>query len=127
MCWQVDWLRELVNAFCTQADREMRRKVLQRLRQLIWMERSLDKCLGLTPSFRLPSALLDAAAEAKQAERHAKAAAKAAEKVGKAKAAKAKAAAAKAQTEAKRRPAAKAPAAAARARRDSYGSGAYDA
>ena len=78
--YTVDWLRELVNAFCTQTNRELRVKTLKRLRQLIWMERTLDECLALTPSFRLPAALLDAAGEAKEAERHAKAAAKAREK-----------------------------------------------
>ena len=48
-------------------------KVLRRLRSLIWMERSLDRCLEVTPSFRLPMALLDAAAEKRQAKAEAKA------------------------------------------------------
>ena len=30
---------------------------LTRLQQLLWMERALDMCLGLTPSFRLPAAV----------------------------------------------------------------------
>ena len=55
--YTVDWLRELVNAFCTQREHEMRKKVLARLKQLLWMERSLDHCLALTPSFRLPAAV----------------------------------------------------------------------
>lgn len=58
----VDWLRELVNAFCNQAVTEMRSKVLLRLRQLLWMERLLDRCLGLTPRFRLPTSIVGEAA-----------------------------------------------------------------
>ena len=83
--YTVDWLRELVNAFCTQRDFAMRKKVLQRLRQLQWLERSLDACLGATPSFRLPAALADpshgagkkaaAKAEARAAEKSLQAAA----------------------------------------------------
>ena len=58
--YTVDWLRELVNAFCSQPDHSLRVKVVKRLRQLTWMERTLDRCLGHTPSFKLPSALLSA-------------------------------------------------------------------
>lgn len=56
--YTVDWLRELVNAFCTQKDHSMRKKVLARLKQLLWMERQLDMCLAATPSFRLPAAIV---------------------------------------------------------------------
>ena len=55
-------------------------QVLTRLRQLIWMERTLDHCLSQTPSFRLPAAVLDAAASQKEQDKAAKAAAKAADK-----------------------------------------------
>ena len=54
----IDWLRELINAFVTQSDAHMRKRVLQRLRQLLWMERTLDFCLSCTPTFQLPTALL---------------------------------------------------------------------
>jgi len=54
----VDWLRELVNAFCTQKEHSIRKKVLARLKQLLWMERSLERCLCLTPTFKLPAAIV---------------------------------------------------------------------
>ena len=52
--YAVDWLRELLNAFATQTDPELRTKVVERLHQLRWLELELDGCLSHTPHFRLP-------------------------------------------------------------------------
>ena len=52
--YAVDWLRELLNAFATQTDPELRNKVVERLHQLRWLELELDGCLSHTPHFRLP-------------------------------------------------------------------------
>ena len=52
--YAVDWLRELLNAFATQTDPDLRTKVVERLHQLRWLELELDGCLSHTPHFRLP-------------------------------------------------------------------------
>ena len=44
-----NWLRELVNAFATQNDREMQFKVFKRVKHLVRVERELRKCLGSNP------------------------------------------------------------------------------
>ena len=46
--------RRQTNAFATQADPELRTKVVERLHQLRWLELELDSCLAHTPHFRLP-------------------------------------------------------------------------
>ena len=52
--YAVDWMRELLNAFATQSEPDMRSKVVERLHQLRWLELELDRCLVDTPHFRLP-------------------------------------------------------------------------
>ena len=69
--YAVDWLRELLNAFCGQSDPEMRGKASVRLRQLVMLERQLDRCLARTDAFRLPGLAVSSADEA--AERRARA------------------------------------------------------
>ena len=44
-----NWLREIINAFATQNDKEMRGKVFQRVQHLVCVERELRKCLGSNP------------------------------------------------------------------------------
>ena len=82
--YAVDWIRELINAFATQEDVDMRGKVLTRLHQLVWLERRLNHCLGLTPNLRLPGVMRDdaaaARAQAKQVAKAEKEAAREAEK-----------------------------------------------
>ena len=86
--YTVDWLRELVNAFCSQKESSMRAKVLSRLRQLAWLERQLDTCLVSVPSFRIPGVLSEdaprlRAAASKKAEKDAAKAEKDAAKASK--------------------------------------------
>ena len=52
--YAIDWMRELLNAFATQNEPEMRSKVVDRLHQLRHLELELDRCLATTPHFRLP-------------------------------------------------------------------------
>ena len=52
--YTIDWMRELLNAFATQNETDMRSKVVDRLHQLRWLELELDRCLATTPHFRLP-------------------------------------------------------------------------
>jgi len=65
--YAVDWIRELLNGFCTQRDPEMRAKVVLRATQLAALEGVLDALLGETPHFRLPGIIWDSRAAAAKA------------------------------------------------------------
>jgi len=88
--YAVDWIRELLNGFCTQRDPEMRAKVVLRATQLAALEGPslgprlgpqsllqsrpappsvgvLDALLGETPHFRLPGIIWDSRAAAAKA------------------------------------------------------------
>uniref|UniRef100_H3BFD2 FA complementation group D2 n=1 Tax=Latimeria chalumnae TaxID=7897 RepID=H3BFD2_LATCH len=57
--YAINWLREVVNAFCKQKDPEMKGKVLIRLQNLTGLQAVLEKCLAATPGYVPPLANFD--------------------------------------------------------------------
>eukprot|EP00117_Sycon_ciliatum_P036884 scpid12328/ scgid27700/ Fanconi anemia group D2 protein len=55
----INWCREIINAFATQEDGEMKGKVVQRLQNITHLEQVLERCLAVTPSFVPPLAVFD--------------------------------------------------------------------
>jgi len=55
----VNWFREVVNAFATQEDPEMRGKSIARLQGITDLSKVLEKCLAATPSYKPPLATFD--------------------------------------------------------------------
>jgi len=55
----VNWFREVVNAFAPQEDPEMRGKSITRLQNITHLNKVLEKCLAVTPSFKPPLATFD--------------------------------------------------------------------
>ncbi|KAL9960552.1 hypothetical protein ACROYT_G034027 [Oculina patagonica] len=55
----VNWFREVVNAFATQEDPEMRGKSIARLQGITDLCKVLEKCLAATPSYKPPLATFD--------------------------------------------------------------------
>ncbi|KAG8436234.1 hypothetical protein GDO86_007366 [Hymenochirus boettgeri] len=55
----INWFREIVNAFSTQQDTEMKVKVLTRLQNITWLQSVLEKCLAVTPGYIPPAANFD--------------------------------------------------------------------
>lgn len=52
----INWFREVVSAFVTQTNKSLRIKVLQRLENIIELEKILYKCLEIIPEHKFPSA-----------------------------------------------------------------------
>lgn len=50
--YTINWFREVVNAFASQEDPEMRGKSISRLHTITELCKALEKCLAVTPSFR---------------------------------------------------------------------------
>ena len=50
-----NWVRELLNGFCTETSDEMKVKTRQRLRDLVSLESLLDICLEIHPAANLPN------------------------------------------------------------------------
>ncbi|KAK3101624.1 hypothetical protein FSP39_004973 [Pinctada imbricata] len=55
----LNWFREVINAFATQVDVEMKGKVISRLQNISEMQSILEKCLSVHPSFQPPPATFD--------------------------------------------------------------------
>ncbi|XP_076105835.1 Fanconi anemia group D2 protein-like [Mytilus galloprovincialis] len=47
----LNWFREVINGFATQTDPEMKAKVISRLHNITDLQRSLEKCLNVQPSY----------------------------------------------------------------------------
>ncbi|XP_065829694.1 Fanconi anemia group D2 protein-like isoform X2 [Oscarella lobularis] len=59
LLYAINWCREVVSAFCTQDEIEMKGKVIARLKTITELEAALAKCMAATPSFVPPSAHFD--------------------------------------------------------------------
>ncbi|KAB7505152.1 Fanconi anemia group D2 protein, partial [Armadillidium nasatum] len=57
--YAINWFRELINAFATQKDKELKRKVVLRLRKLLSLQGLLVKVLKEKSSFQPPPATFD--------------------------------------------------------------------
>ncbi|XP_037793800.1 LOW QUALITY PROTEIN: Fanconi anemia group D2 protein-like [Penaeus monodon] len=57
--YTINWFRELINAFVTQKDSDIKSKVYQRLQQVIKLEKRLAQCLPACPSYSPPLAVFD--------------------------------------------------------------------
>ncbi|XP_078340386.1 Fanconi anemia group D2 protein-like [Crassostrea virginica] len=55
----LNWLREIVNAFATQTDPEMKGKVISRLHNITELTKTLEKCLAMHARFCPPPATFD--------------------------------------------------------------------
>ncbi|XP_061195193.1 Fanconi anemia group D2 protein-like [Saccostrea echinata] len=55
----LNWFREIINAFATQIDPEMKGKVITRLHNITEVTKSLEKCLSSHSQFRPPPATFD--------------------------------------------------------------------
>ncbi|XP_055999179.1 Fanconi anemia group D2 protein-like isoform X3 [Ostrea edulis] len=55
----LNWFREVVNAFATQIDPEMKGKVITRLHNITEVSKTLEQCLSVHPQFRPPPATFD--------------------------------------------------------------------
>lgn len=55
----LNWFREVVNAFATQIDPEMKGKVITRLHNITELSKTLEKCLAIHPRFCPPPATFD--------------------------------------------------------------------
>lgn len=55
----LNWFREVVNAFATQIDPEMKGKVITRLHNITELSKTLEKCLAIHLQFRPPPATFD--------------------------------------------------------------------
>ncbi|MGH0164578.1 UNVERIFIED_CONTAM: hypothetical protein FKN15_047380 [Acipenser sinensis] len=55
----INWIREVVNAFCRQQDPEMKSKVMIRLQNITYLQSVLERCLAATPAYAPPLANFD--------------------------------------------------------------------
>ncbi|RZC34215.1 Fanconi anemia group D2 protein [Asbolus verrucosus] len=55
----INWFREVVSAFVTQKSKKLRMKVIQRLDNLIELEKLLHECLESIPQYKLPVSYFD--------------------------------------------------------------------
>uniref|UniRef100_A0A3Q0SZZ9 FA complementation group D2 n=1 Tax=Amphilophus citrinellus TaxID=61819 RepID=A0A3Q0SZZ9_AMPCI len=55
----INWFREVVNAFCTQKDTEMKMRVLTRLQNITYLQTLLERALAGTPGYVPPIANFD--------------------------------------------------------------------
>ncbi|XP_070557572.1 Fanconi anemia group D2 protein-like isoform X2 [Ptychodera flava] len=55
----LNWFREIINAFASQTDSEMKGKVLSRLQNITEVQQVLEKCLAATPGYVPPLANFD--------------------------------------------------------------------
>ncbi|XP_077054270.1 Fanconi anemia group D2 protein isoform X2 [Siphateles boraxobius] len=55
----INWLREVVNAFCRQSDPEMKMKVVTRIHNITFLQSLLQTCLAATPGYTPPQANFD--------------------------------------------------------------------
>uniref|UniRef100_A0A8C7Y231 FA complementation group D2 n=1 Tax=Oryzias sinensis TaxID=183150 RepID=A0A8C7Y231_9TELE len=55
----INWFREVVNAFCTQTETEMKMKVMTRLQNITYLQTLLEKALAETPGFVPPVSNFD--------------------------------------------------------------------
>jgi Fanconi anemia group D2 protein len=55
----INWFREVINGFVTQKNRKLRYKVIQRLDNLIELEKLLVECLDSIPEHKLPTSYFD--------------------------------------------------------------------
>lgn len=62
----INWFREVISGFVTQKNRQIRHKVIQRLANLIDMEKVLIELLTNIPDHRLPNSYFDAIPTKKQ-------------------------------------------------------------
>ncbi|KAL0978329.1 hypothetical protein UPYG_G00169090 [Umbra pygmaea] len=57
--YTINWFREVVNAFCTQKDPEMKMKVMTRLQNITYLQSLLERTLAATPGYAPPLANFD--------------------------------------------------------------------
>uniref|UniRef100_A0A674BZ00 FA complementation group D2 n=1 Tax=Salmo trutta TaxID=8032 RepID=A0A674BZ00_SALTR len=55
----INWFREVVNAFCSQKDPEMKMKVVTRLQNITYLQTLLERTLAATPGYAPPLANFD--------------------------------------------------------------------
>uniref|UniRef100_A0A671UW42 FA complementation group D2 n=1 Tax=Sparus aurata TaxID=8175 RepID=A0A671UW42_SPAAU len=55
----INWFREVINAFCTQKEVEMKMKVMTRLQNITYLQTLLEKALAVTPGYVPPVANFD--------------------------------------------------------------------
>uniref|UniRef100_A0A8C7VBP3 FA complementation group D2 n=1 Tax=Oncorhynchus mykiss TaxID=8022 RepID=A0A8C7VBP3_ONCMY len=55
----INWFREVVNAFCSQKDPEMKMKVVTRLQNITYLQTLLERTLAATPGYSPPLANFD--------------------------------------------------------------------
>uniref|UniRef100_A0A669F4K3 FA complementation group D2 n=1 Tax=Oreochromis niloticus TaxID=8128 RepID=A0A669F4K3_ORENI len=55
----INWFREVVNAFCTQKDTDMKMRVLTRLQNITYLQTLLERALAGTPGYVPPIANFD--------------------------------------------------------------------
>ncbi|XP_036840335.1 Fanconi anemia group D2 protein-like [Oncorhynchus mykiss] len=55
----INWFREVVNAFCSQKDPEMKIKVVTRLQNITYLQTLLDRTLAEIPGYAPPLANFD--------------------------------------------------------------------
>ncbi|XP_073324559.1 Fanconi anemia group D2 protein [Pagrus major] len=55
----INWFREVINAFCTQKELEMKMKVMTRLQNITYLQTLLEKALAATPGYVPPVANFD--------------------------------------------------------------------
>ncbi|KAJ7999200.1 hypothetical protein DPEC_G00212960 [Dallia pectoralis] len=55
----INWFREVVNAFCSQKDPEMKMKVVTRLQNITYLQSILEQILAATPGYAPPLANFD--------------------------------------------------------------------
>ncbi|XP_077307692.1 Fanconi anemia group D2 protein [Lithobates pipiens] len=55
----INWFREVINAFCMQANADMKGKVLTRLQNITWLQSLLEKCLAGSSGYIPPPANFD--------------------------------------------------------------------
>ncbi|CAI9552632.1 unnamed protein product, partial [Staurois parvus] len=57
--FNINWFREVINAFCMQPNADMKGKVLTRLQNITWLQSLLEKCLAESPGYIPPPANFD--------------------------------------------------------------------
>ncbi|KAK4881853.1 hypothetical protein RN001_005172 [Aquatica leii] len=60
----INWIRELINAFVTQKNRNLKKKVLDRISDAIKLQEVLEECLENIPDHKLPSSYFDTFSQA---------------------------------------------------------------